>query len=84
MVVTTAAGAVGHLVGQIAKINGQKVIGITSTDEKCEWIKSLGFDHAINYKKGDLEKALSEAAPNGIDCFFDNVRNSQKKSYTHY
>ncbi|KAK9688569.1 Zinc-binding dehydrogenase [Popillia japonica] len=73
VVVSGAAGAVGSHVGQIAKIKGCKVIGIAGTDAKCEWIKTLGFDHTINYKKQDVAKALKEAAPNGVDCYFDNV-----------
>lgn len=73
VVVTGAAGAVGSLVGQIAKIKGCTVIGFAGSDDKCEYIKSLGFDHAINYKKGDLKQALKAAAPKGVDCYFDNV-----------
>lgn len=73
VVVTGAGGAVGSHVGQIAKIRGCRVIGITGSDEKCNWIKSLGFDHAINYKTANLHMALAEAAPRGIDCYFDNV-----------
>jgi prostaglandin reductase 1 len=74
VVVSTAAGAVGSLVGQIAKIKGCRVIGITGSDEKCKWIvDDLGFDKAINYKTADLKKELKEAAPKGIDCYFDNV-----------
>lgn len=65
------------------------MIGITSTDEKVEWVKSLGFDYVINYKKDDLKKSLAEAAPNGIDCFFENVstslegRNIMEYNYTY-
>lgn len=73
VIVNAAAGAVGSHVGQIAKIKGCKVIGITSSEKKEEWLKSIGFDHVINYKKDDLKKALAEVAPNGIDCFFENV-----------
>lgn len=74
VVVSTAAGAVGSLVGQIAKIKGCRVIGITGSDEKCKWItEELGFDTAINYKTADLKKELKAAAPKGIDCYFDNV-----------
>lgn len=73
VIVTGAGGAVGSHVGQIAKIKGCRVIGITGSDEKCKWIKSLGFDHAINYKTANLHTALAEAAPRGIDCYFDNV-----------
>ncbi|KAG5882650.1 hypothetical protein JTB14_018339 [Gonioctena quinquepunctata] len=74
VVVSGAAGAVGSLVGQIAKIKGCKVIGIAGSDEKGQWlINELGFDHFINYKTGDIDKELSEKAPKGVDCYFDNV-----------
>ncbi|KAJ8922462.1 hypothetical protein NQ315_004409 [Exocentrus adspersus] len=74
VVVSGAAGAVGSLVGQIAKIKGCTVIGIAGSEEKGKWlVDELGFDHFINYKTADLDKALSEVAPNGIDCYFDNV-----------
>lgn len=74
VVVTGAAGAVGSLVGQIGKLKGCRVVGFAGSDEKCQWLeKELGFDKAINYKKGDIKKALIDAAPNGVDCYFDNV-----------
>merc|ERR1719414_1430349 len=74
VVVNGAAGAVGSLVGQIAKIKGCKVIGFAGSDQKCEWLtKELGFDKAYNYKTTDVDKVLKEGAPNGVDCFFDNV-----------
>ncbi|KPJ08829.1 Prostaglandin reductase 1 [Papilio machaon] len=74
VVVTGAAGAVGSLVGQIAKIKGCKVIGFAGSDDKVEWLeKELGFDKALNYKTVDIAKALKEAAPNGVDCYYDNV-----------
>nr|XP_049699947.1 prostaglandin reductase 1 isoform X2 [Helicoverpa armigera] len=73
VVVTGAAGAVGSLVGQIAKIKGCKVIGFAGSDEKVKWLEEIGFDKAINYKTADIKTALQEAAPNGVDCFFDNV-----------
>jgi len=74
VVVTGAAGAVGSLVGQIAKIRGCRVIGFAGTEEKCKWIKSLGYDVAINYKTcPDIDAALKAAAPKGVDCYFDNV-----------
>lgn len=74
VLVNAAAGAVGSMVGQIAKIKGCRVIGYAGTDAKCKWIKEeLGFDYAFNYKTCDLSETLKEAAPNGIDCYFDNV-----------
>ncbi|PZC86571.1 hypothetical protein B5X24_HaOG209290 [Helicoverpa armigera] len=73
VVVTGAAGAVGSVVGQIAKIKGCKVIGFAGSDEKVKWLEEIGFDKAINYKTADIKTALQEAAPNGVDCFFDNV-----------
>merc|ERR1719259_663496 len=73
VVVSGAAGAVGSLVGQIAKIKGCKVIGFAGDDDKCAWLKSIGYDEAINYKKVDLAESLNKAAPNGVDCYFDNV-----------
>lgn len=74
VVVSGAAGAVGSLVGQIAKIKGCTVIGIAGTQEKCKWLTDdLGFDYAINYKVEDVGKMLEKYAPNGADCYFDNV-----------
>merc|ERR1711892_683683 len=73
VVVSGAAGAVGSLVGQIAKIKGCKVIGFAGTDEKCQWLKSIGFDEAFNYKKVGVSESLAKAAPGGVDCYFDNV-----------
>jgi len=74
VVVTGAAGAVGSLVGQIAKTKGCRVVGFAGSDDKCKWLEDeLGFDKAINYKNGDMAKALKEAAPKGVDCYFDNV-----------
>merc|ERR1719284_1709582 len=73
VVVSGAAGAVGSLVGQIAKIRGCNVVGFAGSDEKCSWLKSIGFDHAFNYKKTDVTESLAKAAPKGVDCYFDNV-----------
>jgi len=74
VVVSGAAGAVGSHVGQIAKMKGCKVIGIAGSDEKGKWlVDELGFDHFINYKKADIAKTLAEYAPEGVDCYFDNV-----------
>ncbi|NVO85987.1 NADP-dependent oxidoreductase [Hymenobacter terrestris] len=73
VVVSGAAGAVGMVVGQLAKIEGARVIGTAGTDEKVAYLKELGFDEAINYKTADVPAALAAAAPNGVDCYFDNV-----------
>uniref|UniRef100_A0A1Y1MGI5 Prostaglandin reductase 1 n=3 Tax=Photinus pyralis TaxID=7054 RepID=A0A1Y1MGI5_PHOPY len=74
VVVSGAGGAVGSHVGQIAKIIGCKVIGILGDDEKGKYItEELGFDHYINYKKANIKEELTTYAPDGIDCYFDNV-----------
>ena len=74
VVVSAAAGAVGSIVGQIARIKGCHVVGIAGTDEKCQWItEELGFDQAINYKTENVPESLKSACPNGIDIYFDNV-----------
>ncbi|KAL5015255.1 hypothetical protein ScPMuIL_009525 [Solemya velum] len=73
-VVNSAAGAVGSIAGQIAKLKGCTVIGFAGTSEKCKWLKDdLGFDVVFNYKEIDVAKALADSAPDGVDCFFDNV-----------
>ncbi|MFQ4145894.1 NADP-dependent oxidoreductase [Chlorogloeopsis sp. ULAP02] len=77
VVVSAAAGAVGTIAGQIAKIKGCRVVGITGSDEKCQWLtQELGFDAAINYKTADLDSAIAQSCPNGIDVYFDNVGGS--------
>ncbi len=92
MLVNGAAGAVGSLVGQIAKLKGCTVIAYAGSDEKVAWLRDeLKFDHVFNYKKISMEESLKVqdrdncpsagtlylviqiAAPNGVDCFFDNV-----------
>jgi len=73
VLVNAAAGAVGSHVGQIAKIKGCKVIGLTSSDKKIRFLMSLGFDECINYKTQDVDQSLKKLAPEGIDCYFDNV-----------
>jgi NADPH-dependent curcumin reductase CurA len=74
VVVSAAAGSVGSIVGQIAKIKGCRVVGIAGGQEKCRWLTSeLGFDAAVDYKDGAVFKALKAAAPSGIDVYFDNV-----------
>jgi NADPH-dependent curcumin reductase CurA len=74
VVVSAAAGSVGSLVGQIAKIKGCHVVGIAGGKDKCHWLTTdLGFDVAVDYKDGSVFKALRAAAPKGIDVYFDNV-----------
>lgn len=74
VVVTGAAGAVGSLVGQLAKLKGCRVIGFAGSVDKSKWLeKEYGFDRVINYKSANLYKQLKAVAPNGVDCFFDNV-----------
>ena len=74
VVVSGAAGAVGSMAVQIAKIHGCRVIGIAGSDKKIDYLENeLGIDKGVNYKNGDLGKALKDACPDGIDVFFDNV-----------
>lgn len=78
VVISGAAGAVGMVVGQIAKIKGCRVVGIAGSDEKNNYLKNeLGFDAVINYKTtNNLEENLKQACPDGIDVYFDNVGGS--------
>ena len=74
VVVSAAAGSVGSLVGQIAKIKGCRVVGIAGGADKCALLeRELGFDAAVDYKAGDTRRALRAACPDGIDVYFDNV-----------
>lgn len=75
VVVSGAAGAVGSVVGQIAKIQGCYVVGIAGSDEKIKSLKEeFGFEDAINYKTtADMKEAIAKACPNGVDVYFDNV-----------
>ncbi|XP_040819071.1 prostaglandin reductase 1 [Ochotona curzoniae] len=74
VLVNAAAGAVGAVVGQIAKLKGCRVVGSAGSDEKVEYLKKIGFDFAFNYKTvTSLEETLKKAAPDGYDCYFDNV-----------
>ncbi|WP_353369007.1 NADP-dependent oxidoreductase [Aliiglaciecola sp. NS0011-25] len=74
VVVSGAAGAVGTVVGQIAKIKGCRVVGIAGGEDKCRYlIDELGFDGVVDYKNSDVKKALKEQCPDGVDVFFDNV-----------
>jgi NADPH-dependent curcumin reductase CurA len=75
VVISGAAGAVGTIVGQIAKIKGCRVVGIAGSDKKTDYlINKVGFDAAIDYRTSpDLKKALKDACPKGVDVYFDNV-----------
>ncbi len=73
VVVSGAAGATGSVAGQIAKIKGCTVFGMAGTDEKCAWLRGLGFDGVINYKTEDVGKALDRFCPGGMNILFDNV-----------
>jgi len=74
VLVSAAAGAVGCIAGQLAKINGCRVVGTTRGADKCRWIvEELGFDAAVDYTGENLDKALKAACPNGIDVYFDNT-----------
>ena len=74
VVVSAAAGAVGSIVGQIAKLKGCRVVGIAGSDEKCRHlVNDFGFDACINYKKEDIREALKRECPNGIDIDFENA-----------
>jgi NADPH-dependent curcumin reductase len=74
VVVSGAAGSVGSVVGQIARIKGCRAIGIAGGEDKCRWLTDeLGFDAAIDYKSENVGKALRQHCPKGIDVFFDNV-----------
>jgi NADPH-dependent curcumin reductase CurA len=74
VVVSAAAGAVGQIVGQLAKIAGCRAVGIAGGEEKKrELTETFGYDAAVDYKNDDLRAALKEACPNGVDVYFDNV-----------
>ena len=74
-VVSGAAGGVGSVAGQLAKIKGASpVVGIAGTDEKCRWVvDDLGFDACINYRTEDVGARIAELCPEGVDVYFDNV-----------
>ena len=74
VVVSAAAGSVGSLVGQIARIKGARAVGIAGGPEKCRWlVDELGFDAAVDYKSDNFFKDLAKACPDGIDVYFDNT-----------
>jgi NADPH-dependent curcumin reductase CurA len=74
VVVSAASGAVGAVVGQLAKIKGCRAVGIAGSADKCRYVvDDLGFDACVNYKTDDLVPALKAACPNGVDVYFENV-----------
>ena len=74
VVVSGAAGAVGSVVGQIARRAGCRVVGVAGSEEKIEWLTDeLGFDAGINYREDDVRAAVREACPDGVDVYYDNV-----------
>jgi NADPH-dependent curcumin reductase CurA len=74
VVVSAASGGVGQVAGQLAKIRGCRVVGVTSTPEKCAFVtEELGFDTAVSHLADDFEAALAQACPDGIDVYFENV-----------
>ncbi len=74
VLVSGAAGAVGSIAGQIARLNGCRVVGSAGGKEKCDWIvKELGFDAAVDYKAGGVYKQVKAACPSGVDVYFDNT-----------
>jgi NADPH-dependent curcumin reductase CurA len=74
VLVSAAAGAVGSLVGQIARIQGCRTVGLVGSSEKARWLtEELGFDGAINYRNEDVSEAIAKHCPAGVDIYFDNV-----------
>jgi NADPH-dependent curcumin reductase CurA len=74
VVVSAASGAVGSVVGQLAKLKGCRAVGIAGGKAKCDYVANqLGFDACVDYKAGKLDEQLKAAVPNGIDCYFENV-----------
>lgn len=74
VLVSAASGAVGQVVGQIAKIRGARAVAVASSAEKLDWCRQIGFDEGINYRTApNLGRAVAEACPGGVDVFFDNT-----------
>jgi NADPH-dependent curcumin reductase len=74
VVVSAASGAVGSVAGQLAKRAGARVVGVAGGPDKCLWVQeALGFDDCVDHRQMDLDRALAEACPNGIDVYFENV-----------
>ena len=77
VMVSAAAGSVGHFVGQMAKIQGCRVVGVCGDDSKCDkLVKELGFDAAVNYRVANFRDSLKSATPDGVDVYFDNTGGS--------
>jgi len=77
VMVSAAAGSVGHFVGQMAKIQGCRVVGVCGDDSKCDkLVKELGFDAAVNYRDANFRDSLKSATPDGVDVYFDNTGGS--------
>jgi NADPH-dependent curcumin reductase CurA len=74
VLVSAAAGAVGSMAGQLARLAGCRVVGTAGGRDKCDWlVRELGFDAAVDYKAGGLRRAVAAACPEGIDVYFDNT-----------
>jgi len=73
VLISGAAGAVGAVAGQIARIKGCRVVGIAGGADKCKYLEELGFDAAIDYKTGSVYRSLQQHSPKGVDVYFDNV-----------
>ena len=74
VLVSSAAGSVGSIAGQLAQIQGARVIGLAGTDEKCQYVQDrLHFQHCFNYRSANWMSELAETTPQGIDCLFENV-----------
>ena len=74
VVVSAAAGAVGSVVGQIAKLKGCRAVGVAGSEAKCRYVvEELGLDACLNYKTQDLDRGLADACPDGVDIYYDNV-----------
>ena len=83
LVVAAASGAVGSVVGQIARIKGLRVVGIAGGEDKCRYVREeLGFDECLDYKTGNLSEKLKAACPDGIDIYFENVGGDVTRAVT--
>jgi NADPH-dependent curcumin reductase CurA len=81
--VSGAAGAVGSIVGQLVKLRGGTAIGSAGSPEKVAWLKEIGYDGAFDYHDGKVSQLLAAAAPDGIDCYFDNVGGEHLEAAIH-